>query len=76
MIWELMSENLQVFSLSVKEAEVSQGKFGSGWTKDDGDGDGDGGFPSFLTECPSRPLHLHLRAGAVLVCPGPAGDAG
>lgn len=30
MIWELMSENLQVFSLSVKEAEVSQGKFGSG----------------------------------------------
>ena len=42
----------------------------------DADGDADGGFPSFRTERPSRPLHLHLRAGAVLVCPGPAGDAG
>jgi len=42
----------------------------------DDDGDDDGGFPSFRTECPSRPLHLHLRAGAVLVCPGPAGDVG
>ena len=42
----------------------------------DGEGDGDGGFHSFRTECPSRPLHLHLRAGAVPVCPGLAGDAG
>ena len=42
----------------------------------DDDGDDDGGFPSFRTECPSRPLHLHLRAGAVLVCSGPAGDVG
>ena len=40
------------------------------------DGDVDGDFPSFRTERASRPLHLHLRAGAVLVCPGPAGDAG
>lgn len=44
---------------------------------DDGGGSSnDGVFSSFHAECPPRPLHLHLRAGTVSLCPRPAGDAG
>ena len=49
---------------------------GGGGGGDVDDDDDDGGFPSFCTECPPRPLHLHLCAGTVPLCPGPAGDAG
>lgn len=57
------------------DGDEDNGGGGDGDNDDDDDGD-NGCFLSFCTECPPRPLHLHLCAGTVSLCPGPAGDAG